>query len=93
MSKPRNRWRPAIGRHSHRTQQLPIATCPDCGKRAYTSKASAKNSARVLYPGQRMRVYACGRWWHLTSQDAARTAEVKDRIAGRSAEHPDGEET
>ena len=44
MSKPRNKWRPAIARHSHRTAQLPIATCPDCGKRAYTSKGSAKNS-------------------------------------------------
>ena len=93
MTKPRKPYRAAIARRSHATQQLPIATCPDCGKRAYTSKSSAKHSARVLYPGQRMRVYACGRWWHLTSQDAARTAEVKDRIAGRPAEYPDGVET
>ena len=82
MSKPRNRWRPAIARHSHRTAQLPIATCAECGKRAYTSKTSAKNAARVLYPGERMRVYKCGQWWHLTSQDAARAAEFRDRAAG-----------
>ena len=84
MSKPRNRWRPAIARHSHRTAQLPIATCADCGKRAYTSKGSAKNSARLLYPGQRMRVYRCGEWWHLTSWDAAWTAAMKDQRAGRT---------
>lgn len=83
MSKPRNKWRPVSARHSDAARQLPIATCPDCGKRAYTAKASAKNAARLLYPGQRMRVYKCGRWWHLTSQDAARTAEEKDRAAGQ----------
>ena len=86
MSKPRNRWRPTTGRHSDATAQLPIATCPDCGKQAYTSKGSAKNAARVLYPGQRVRAYRCGEWWHLTSQDAARTAEMKDRSAGQREE-------
>lgn len=83
MTKPKKPYRAAIGRRSHIAQLLPVATCPDCGKRAYASKASAKNGARSLYPGQRMRVYKCGPWWHLTSQDAARTAEEKDRVAGR----------
>ena len=85
MSKPRNRWRPASARHSQATQMHPIATCSQCGKRAYTSKPSAKKAAQVLYPGQRMRAYSCPgtRWWHLTSQDAATTAEMKDKLAAR----------
>lgn len=81
MSKPPKPYRADIARRSHTSQLLPVATCPDCGKRAYASKASAKNGARLLYPGQRMRVYKCGPWWHITSQDAARTAEMKDRLA------------
>ena len=82
MSKPRNKWRPAIARHSHRTAQLPIATCPDCGKRAYTSKGSAKNSARVLYPGQRMRVYQCGPWWHRHVTGRGESCRVQGQAAG-----------
>jgi predicted nucleic acid binding AN1-type Zn finger protein len=55
-----------------------IGKCPDCGKLACTSKAEAKRTARQLF-GQRWRVYRCGRWWHMTSQDAARTAEYRER--------------
>lgn len=79
MTKPRNRFRPRIARRSHATVQQAIATCPECDKRAYTSKATAKNTARLLYPGVKMRVYKCGPWWHLTSQDAARTEWMRRR--------------
>lgn len=82
MSKPRNGYRPDLGRRSHAHQQKAVATCETCGKRAYATKATAKRSARVLYPEQRMRVYPCGPWWHLTSQDAARTEQMRDHYAG-----------
>lgn len=81
MSKPRNGYRPPAARRSHATQMNPMATCPRCGKRAYTSKASAKRTAKWLYPGDRMRVYQCPGtpWWHLTSQDAVKVAETRAR--------------
>ena len=85
MSKPRNRWRPAIARPlAHRTAQLPIATCPDCGKRAYSERSrQPKNAARLLYPGQRMRVY---QWRalvaHERQQGAAKRAEDERQACG-----------
>lgn len=51
-------------------QDAPIGTCPDCGKRAYETRPQAERTARRVYPNQTMRVYQCGRWWHLTSQNA-----------------------
>ena len=67
--------------------QQPLATCPGCGKQAYTSKGAAKAAARRLYPGVRMRAYQCTGtdWWHLTSQDAAHTTRMRDWRAGREA--------
>jgi len=70
-------------RWSRAAQQQALGICPGCGKRAYTSKATAKAAARRLYPGARMRAYSCPGtpWWHLTSQDAARTARMRDQRA------------
>jgi hypothetical protein len=67
-------------RRSQATQQKALGTCPGCGKRAYTSKATAKAAARRLYPGGRIRAYSCPGtpWWHLTSQDAERTARMRE---------------
>ena len=78
MKAPRRKHR-AIPR-SQATQQKPIASCPECGKQAYTSKATAKAGARRLYPGARMRAYPCPGtpWWHITSQDAEHTARMRD---------------
>jgi hypothetical protein len=74
-------------RLSQAAQQQALGTCPGCGKRAYTSKATAKAAARRLYPGARMRAYSCrlagAPWWHLTSQDAAHTARMRDQQAAR----------
>jgi hypothetical protein len=73
-------------------QREAFLTCP-CGKRAYTSRAVARRAARILYPGARMRAYACradagrsGPWWHLTSQDARRVAWWRERDAVRAPE-------
>ncbi len=84
MTIPRHRRR--ADRHSRATQQQALGTCPGCGKRAYTSKATAKAAARRLYPGTRMRAYSCPGtpWWHLTSQDAAHTARMRDQQAARA---------
>ncbi len=82
----RLRHRPRETRKPPSGQSRPIATCPECGKQAYTSKGSAKRAAEALYPGRKIRVYTCHRdprWWHLTSQDAARTAEMRDLRAGQ----------
>jgi negative regulator of replication initiation len=67
-------------RRAQATQQQALGTCPECGKRAYTSKATAKKAARQLYPGARTRAYSCPGtpWWHLTSQDAERTARMRE---------------
>lgn len=83
VSRPRRNYRPDIARRTRDISRHGFATCADCGKRAFTSKTAAKRGARVLYPESRMRVYRCGEWWHLTSQDAARAAEMRGRAAGR----------
>jgi hypothetical protein len=72
-------------RRSRAAQQKALGTCPGCGKRAYTSRAAAKAAARRLYPGARMRAYSCPGtpWWHLTSQDAAAAARMRDQQAAR----------
>lgn len=80
MSEPRKHYRPDIARRTRDISRFGLATCADCGKRAFVSKRAAKRSAAVTFPGQRMRVYQCGEWWHLTSQDAARTAEMRERV-------------
>jgi hypothetical protein len=73
------RKRFTAGRRSAPQQQA-LGICPECGKRAYTSKATAKAAARRLYPGGRIRAYSCPGtpWWHLTSQDAERTARMRE---------------
>jgi hypothetical protein len=78
------RHRPKESRPAKGFNGKPIATCGACGKQAYTTKATAKQAATRLHPGTRMRVYQCHdtNWWHLTSQDAATTAQHRDRAAG-----------
>jgi hypothetical protein len=56
--------------------------CPDCGKRRYASKRAARTFARTVYPGSRMRVYPCGDFWHVTSQDADQTTAWRDWVRG-----------
>lgn len=55
--------------------------CPDCGKLQYRSRAGAKLAAKR---GQQTglgitRVYKCGEYWHLTSQDTATTTRQRER--------------
>lgn len=74
------RRKPAREPHAERQ---PIATCPACGKRAFVSKRVAKLAARTRFPGERMRFYRCPdpdvAWWHMTSQDAERSAAMRRR--------------
>lgn len=70
---------------SHRFRPAPehrrtddYVTCACCGKRGYLTKADARRTARLLYPGQRLRPYRCGEWWHVTSQSAGRVAMWRD---------------
>ncbi|HET6633474.1 MAG TPA: hypothetical protein VFH77_00450 [Streptomyces sp.] len=41
-----------------------LATCGDCGKRCFETRADAKRSAQQ-HPGRRMRAYRCGQFWHI----------------------------
>jgi hypothetical protein len=64
-----------------RAEQKSAAKCLACGKDCYTTKKLAKQSARRLFPGVTMREYQCGSYWHITSQDAQRAAEMRARAA------------
>lgn len=85
MSHPRRRYD-----EFHGSQARPLATCPECGKRAYTTRKTAKRGARALYPGETMRVYNCPGtpWWHMTSQDAVRSAAERRLHAPASDDAP-----
>jgi hypothetical protein len=78
--------KPSAGEKApRRTEFMPAATCPDCGKRAYASKQEAKRGAARIYPGVRMRFYQCGQWWHMTSQGAATTARYREAAGGTTS--------
>jgi len=78
---------PKRSRHRSGPELLPLrvwagcVTCATCGKVAYPSKATAKRHGRSLYPGQQMRAYKCGQWWHLTSQNTAATEYYRQQRA------------
>ena len=55
--------------------------CDECGKHGYTSKEQAKIISRQLHPGEQLRVYKCGPWWHLTSQTTATTEYYRQQRA------------
>ena len=75
--------KPSAGENASRhTESMFTATCPGCGKRAYASKQEAKRGSARIYPGVRMRFYQCGPWWHMTSQDAATTAQYREQQTG-----------
>lgn len=65
---------------------IPSFRCPACGKVSYLSRRDARRSARVLYPGRRMRTYRHLGRWHLTSQDAQTTAARRDHRPRRRQE-------
>lgn len=44
---------------------MTTASCPDCGKVRYLTRADAKRSARRQ--SRRMRAYRCGQFWHLAT--------------------------
>jgi hypothetical protein len=53
---------------TNRAVGLPVAvgSCPACGKHSYSTRAAAKRAARAIHPGERLRAYRCGTYWHLT---------------------------
>ncbi|MDG9703738.1 hypothetical protein [Streptomyces sp. DH37] len=59
-----------------------LDSCPDCGRRCYTSRKVAKRAARYLYPNRALRAYRCdgGRWWHFgATPDWVRRGEAPNR--------------
>jgi hypothetical protein len=66
-----------------------MGSCPNegCRKQAYQTRAQADRVARRVYPQQTMRVYQCGDWWHMTSQDAETTERGRQARATRQEEN------
>jgi ribosomal protein L37E len=53
---------------SHDMRGVFYWTCARCGKRSFKSRRDAKEIARLLFPGRRMRYYKCADdSWHFTS--------------------------
>jgi len=67
-------------------QDFPLGDCPACGKKTYPTRQACEREARRLYPDMTMRVYPCGDWWHMSSQDAATAERERDRHAGPAGE-------
>ncbi|MEQ4726256.1 hypothetical protein [Nonomuraea sp. B19D2] len=38
--------------------------CKECGRVRYASKRMAKVAARQIHPGQNLRAFKCGDYWH-----------------------------
>lgn len=55
--------RPELDTHGHPRDSY-VRTCPDCGRRSYASRPLAKRAARAMFPGQSLRPYRCGHYWH-----------------------------
>lgn len=49
------------GRHT----QPHLGACAECGKQRYRSRTAARKAARRLYPGEALRAYQCGEYWHI----------------------------
>lgn len=52
------------GRKLLRPNRAYAVTCPQCGKRGYSSRRSAKRAARYIAPDEPTRAYQCGVLWH-----------------------------
>ena len=62
--------------------------CPDCGKVCYLSRKDARRAATQVTGrrhGSKLRVYRCGRYWHLTSQPTATLTAYRDYGKGTAA--------
>ncbi|MEV0149718.1 MULTISPECIES: hypothetical protein [unclassified Nonomuraea] len=46
--------------------------CRECGRVRYASKRVAKVAVRQLHPGQNLRVFKCGDYWHYGPHTVAR---------------------
>lgn len=48
-----------------RDSRLNLGHCPDCGKTRYATRRRARRAAKVFHPGNAMRAYQCGDFWHI----------------------------
>ena len=49
-----------------------FGSCKKCGRVRYASKRTAKAAARQLHPGQHLRAFQCGHYWHFGPHTAAK---------------------
>lgn len=56
-----------MSRHTNRrtANALQVGRCRRCGKRCYPTRREARRAARLAHPGEHMRAYRCGGYWHL----------------------------
>lgn len=47
--------------------------CKQCGRVRYGTKRTAKVAARQMHPGQNLRAFKCGDYWHYGPHTAAKT--------------------
>lgn len=63
-----------------RAERWHMGNCPDCGKRRYTHRKTAKEAAKSIAPGDtRTNVYRCGDYWHWGHLPAAIKNGTADR--------------
>jgi hypothetical protein len=77
--------RKQFSRTSHRNRQVKefIPACPACGKWAYPTRRHARQAAARKFPGELIRAYQCGPWWHITSQLTKVVTYWRDQAAGK----------
>lgn len=63
-------------RNRRTAHALHVGTCRGCGKRRYPTRRDARRAARLAHPGEHLRAYPCGMFWHLGHP---RRSGVRDR--------------
>jgi hypothetical protein len=49
--------------------------CKECGRVRYSTKQMAKVAARQIHPGQNLRAFKCGNYWHYGPHTAAKKSQ------------------
>lgn len=44
---------------------LNLGRCQTCGKSKYETRAKARRAAKRFHPGEALRPYECGSFWHI----------------------------
>lgn len=67
---------------------LHVGRCRRCGKRRYPTRRDARRAARLAHPGEHLRAYRCGGYWHIGHP--TRTTRLTGVRPAITAETPTG---